>query len=77
MIKLLPLNQFCQFILFYRTTFNLFFLQNGYTFYFTLNIIDGIQGMESSKPIIIPNKAKKKKMIENLIYLVIAKNVRD
>jgi hypothetical protein len=32
--------------------------------------------METSKPIIIPNKAQKKK-IENVIYLAIAKNVWD
>lgn len=30
--KIGPSYQFCQFILFYRTTFNLFFLQNGYIF---------------------------------------------
>jgi hypothetical protein len=74
--KVGPSYQICQFILFYRTTFNPFFLQNGYTFYFTQNILDVILGMETSKPIIIPNKAQKKK-IENVIYLAIAKNVWD
>jgi hypothetical protein len=33
----------------------------GTYFTFTLNILDGIQGMETSKPIKIPNKAQKKK----------------
>jgi hypothetical protein len=65
-IKLVHLIKFASLFSFIEQLLIFSFLQNGYIFYFALNILDGIQCMETLKPIIIPNKAKKKE-IENVI----------